>query len=104
MAAESIRAAQESEMHHGLVFWVIVGLVAGGLAKAVVPGREGGGCIGSVIVGLVGSLIGGYLFRLLLGHSFGGLVGSTVVAFVGAVVLLVIWHAFTRQRGGVDST
>jgi uncharacterized membrane protein YeaQ/YmgE (transglycosylase-associated protein family) len=91
-------------MHHGLIFWAIVGLIAGGLAKLVVPGPEGGGWIGSIIVGLVGSLIGGFLFPLVLGHSFGGPIGSVFVAFVGAVILLLIWHAWARRSGGVSST
>jgi uncharacterized membrane protein YeaQ/YmgE (transglycosylase-associated protein family) len=86
-------------MHHGPIWWVIVGLIAGGLAKAIVPGPEGGGCIGSIIVGLVGSLIGGFVMSLLLGHSMGGFIGSIIVAFVGAVILLVIWHAMARRGG-----
>ena len=84
-------------MHHGPIWWIIVGLIAGGLAKAVVPGPEGGGCIGSIIVGLVGSLIGGFVMSFLLGHSLGGFVGSIIVAFVGAVILLAIWHTLARR-------
>jgi uncharacterized membrane protein YeaQ/YmgE (transglycosylase-associated protein family) len=81
-----------------ILFWVVVGLVAGALAKAVVPGKEGGGVIGSLMLGLVGALAGGFLFNAFLGHSYGGWIGSTVVAFVGAVLALLIWHAVTRQR------
>jgi len=85
------------------IWWIIVGLIAGGLAKAVVPGPEGGGCIGSVLVGLVGSLIGGFVFRLLFGASLGGFWGSIIVAFAGAVILLVIWHALARRGGGTPT-
>ena len=80
-----------------ILYWIIVGLIAGILAKAVVPGKEGGGWIGSILLGLVGSLLGGFLFRTLLGHSFGGLVGSIVVAFVGAVVALLLFNLVTRR-------
>src|SRR5205085_12288731 len=78
-----LRQTEEDAVLHA-IWWIIVGLIAGGRAKAVVPGPEGGGCVGSVIVGLVGALIGGFVFTLLLGHSMGGFIGSIIVAFVGA--------------------
>ncbi|MBV9850913.1 MAG: GlsB/YeaQ/YmgE family stress response membrane protein [Armatimonadetes bacterium] len=82
-----------------IVFWVIVGIIAGALARAVVPSAEGQGGWGTdLIIGLVGALIGGFLFNALLGHSYGGWVGSTVVAFIGAVILLAIVRAFSRRR------
>lgn len=80
-----------------ILYWIIVGLIAGILAKAVVPGKEGGGWIGSILLGLVGSLLGGFLFRTLLGESFGGWIGSIVVAFVGAVVALLLFNLVTRR-------
>lgn len=81
-----------------ILFWIVVGIIAGALAKAVVPGKEGGGVLGSMLVGLAGSLIGGWLFSLLIGHSYYGFWGSTFVAFSGAVILLAIWHAATGRR------
>jgi len=84
---------------HGPIFWIVVGLIAGALAKAVVPGREGGGCLGSIVVGLVGSVVGGFLFQVTLGHSYTGFMGSTLVAFAGAVVFLIVWHWLTRRGG-----
>lgn len=81
-----------------ILFWIIVGIVAGALAKAVVPGNERGGWVTSLILGLVGALVGGFVSNSLLGHSYGGWIGSTVVAFVGAVLVLVIYNAVTRRR------
>lgn len=81
-----------------ILFWIIVGIIAGALAKMVVPGEGPGGVLGDLIVGIVGALIGGWLFILFLGHSYGGWVGSTVVAFVGAVILLFIMRAITTRR------
>jgi len=81
-----------------ILFWIIVGLIAGALAKAVVPGEEGGGWLGSLVVGLIGALVGGFLFNTILGHSYAGWIGSTVVAFVGAALILAIWHAVARRR------
>jgi uncharacterized membrane protein YeaQ/YmgE (transglycosylase-associated protein family) len=74
---------------HALLIWIIVGLVAGWLASAVVGG--GFGLIGDIIVGVVGSFIGGFIFhRLGIGVPFRGLAGTILVAFVGAVVLLIL--------------
>jgi len=84
-----------------ILFWIIVGLVAGALAKAVVPGREGGGMLSSLVLGLVGALAGGFLFNTFLGGSYSGWIGSTIVAFIGAVLALVIWNAVTRGRSAV---
>lgn len=72
-----------------LVFWIIVGIVAGILAKAVVRGEGPGGILGDLVVGIAGAFIGGWLFTRFLGHSYKGWIGSTVVAFVGAIVLLI---------------
>lgn len=72
-----------------LLLWIVVGLVAGWLASAIVGG--GYGVLGDIVVGVVGSFIGGYLFQALHIHRpFGGLAGTIFVAFVGAVVLLII--------------
>jgi uncharacterized membrane protein YeaQ/YmgE (transglycosylase-associated protein family) len=81
-----------------ILFWIIVGIIAGALAKAVVPGEGPAGIIGDLIVGIVGAFLGGWLFTVLTGHSYGGWVGSTIVAFVGAVVLLLIIRALTTRR------
>ena len=82
-----------------IVGWLIVGLIAGALAKYVVRGEGPGGVIGDIIVGIVGALIGGYAFNAF-GHS--GVSGvnlySIVVAFLGAVILLAIMRALSRGR------
>ncbi len=73
-----------------MLFWIVVGVVAGWLAKLAVPGEAPGGIIGDFVVGIVGAVAGGYLFNTFIGHSYGGLAGSIGVAFVGACVLLLI--------------
>ena len=72
-----------------LLLWLVVGLIAGWLASAVVGG--GFGLLGDIVVGVVGSFLGGFLFRALHVHApFHGLAGTIFVAFCGAVVLLLL--------------
>ncbi len=83
----------------GLISWIVLGLIAGLIAKALMPGRDPGGCIITIIVGIVGALLGGFLSTAL---GFGGLSGeidwrSLLIAVVGAFVLLAIWRMI---RGG----
>jgi uncharacterized membrane protein YeaQ/YmgE (transglycosylase-associated protein family) len=81
-----------------ILWWLIVGLVAGWLAKLVVPGREPGGFFATMAIGLVGSLLGGFLARALFGWTETG--GSIFIAFLGACLLLVLYHA-VNNRGRV---
>lgn len=81
-----------------IVFWIIVGIVAGLLAKMVVPGEGPGGLLGDLVVGVIGAFAGGWLFKTFLGHSYSGWIGSTGVAFVGAVVLLFILRMVSGGR------
>ena len=78
-----------------LIWFLIVGLIAGWLAGILVKGG-GFGLVGDLVVGVVGAFIGGFLFSLLGLWPSGGLIGSIVVATIGAVVLLVIVRAIKR--------
>jgi uncharacterized membrane protein YeaQ/YmgE (transglycosylase-associated protein family) len=70
-----------------IIWWLIVGLVAGFLASLVM--RGGYGVIGDIIIGLVGAFIGGFLASAL-GLGVSGLAGTILVAFIGAVILIMI--------------
>ena len=74
-------------MISGLIWWIVVGLIAGWLAGKVTKGG-GFGVLMDIVIGMVGAIIGGWVFGLLGIYSNGGLVGSVLVAFVGAVILL----------------
>jgi uncharacterized membrane protein YeaQ/YmgE (transglycosylase-associated protein family) len=82
-----------------ILAWVIVGLIAGLLAKYAVKGEGPGGIIGDIVVGIVGAVIGGWIFNAL---GYAGATGinlwSILVAFIGAVILLLILRALTRSR------
>jgi len=77
-----------------LIWFLIIGLIAGWLAGQVMRGG-GYGIVGDMIVGVIGAFIGGWLFGLL-GIGAGGLIGAIITAFVGAVVLLLILRAIRR--------
>jgi uncharacterized membrane protein YeaQ/YmgE (transglycosylase-associated protein family) len=84
----------------GLIAWIVLGGIAGLIAKAIMPGKDPGGCIITVIIGIVGALLGGFLATAL---GFGGLTGdldfrSLIVAVVGAIVLLAIWRLIRGRR------
>ena len=82
-----------------LLVWIVVGLVAGALARYVVPGEGPGGVLGDIIIGMIGALIGGWLFANVFHVMIGmGLIGSIIEAFVGAVVLLLILRLVTGRR------
>lgn len=83
----------------GLIAWIVLGGIAGLIAKAIMPGKDPGGCILTVVIGVVGALLGGFLSTVL---GFGGLTGdidwrSLVIAVIGSIVLLAIWRL---MRGG----
>jgi uncharacterized membrane protein YeaQ/YmgE (transglycosylase-associated protein family) len=72
----------------GLIWWVVVGLIAGFLAGKVMKGG-GFGVLMDIVVGIAGAVVGGWVLGLVGIHA-GGLIGSIVVAFVGAVLLIWI--------------
>lgn len=81
-----------------ILAWIVVGIIAGFLAKSVVPGESPGGVLGDLVVGIVGALIGGWIFNAFGGAGATGLnLWSILVAFVGGVVLLLIVRMFTSR-------
>ena len=80
-----------------VIWWLIVGLIAGFLASVVMRGG-GYGIVGDIIVGLIGAFIGGWLFSLL-GVGSGGLIGSIIVAFIGACILIALLRLFSGGYG-----
>lgn len=79
--------------------WIVVGLIAGWLAKMVVPGREPGGFLATTAIGVVGAIVGGWIWNAFLNKAgaTGLNAGSIFVAFVGAMVVLVLYHVVTGR-------
>lgn len=82
----------------GILWMLIVGLIAGALAKLVIPGRQGGGIIITMLLGVAGSLLAGFLGRALGMYSDPGDGPGILMSTIGAIVLLLIYGAVTRRR------
>ncbi|ECO1511396.1 GlsB/YeaQ/YmgE family stress response membrane protein [Salmonella enterica subsp. arizonae] len=82
----------------GIIAWIIFGLIAGVIAKLLMPGRDGGGFILTCILGIVGAVVGGWLATMFgIGGSISGFgLHSFLVAVVGAIVVLVIFRLLRR--------
>jgi len=83
----------------GILSWIIVGLVAGALAKWIMPGRDPGGIIVTMLIGIVGALIGGFLVGLVVpGDPVSGINLTTIlVATLGAVILLAVYRWYVGR-------
>ena len=78
--------------------WIVVGLIAGWLAKMISPGPEQAGLLATLLIGVIGAVVGGWLFNAFGRAGASGIdVYSVIVATLGAVVFLFIWKAI---RGG----
>ena len=80
------------------ILWtIIIGLIVGALAKLIMPGRDGGGILMTIILGLAGALLAGFVGRSMGLYDHGQ--GAGIIAsIVGAVVLLAIYRAVTHNR------
>jgi uncharacterized membrane protein YeaQ/YmgE (transglycosylase-associated protein family) len=88
---------KEARMLGALIFWIIVGLVAGALAKFIMPGDDPGGFVITIILGIAGAVVGGFLASLI-GIGGGGFIWTTLIATIGAIILLAIYRAFAGSR------
>lgn len=80
--------------------FLLLGLIAGAIAKMILPGRQGGGWIITLVLGVVGALLGGFLGNLLFGvgvNEFFSL-SSWLLAIGGAIIVLLVYGAITKNR------
>lgn len=85
----------------GIVAWIILGLIAGAIAKAIYPGRQGGGLLGTMLLGIIGAFVGGSLHTLLTtgalqltGVTFS--IGGIALAVVGAIIAVFVWSSLSK--------
>jgi uncharacterized membrane protein YeaQ/YmgE (transglycosylase-associated protein family) len=89
---------EESGMeHYGIIGWIVIGGIAGAIAKLLMPGRDPGGCIITILLGIAGAVIAGWL-----GHAIGwyktGEGAGFIAAIVGAFILLLIYRLVAGRR------
>jgi uncharacterized membrane protein YeaQ/YmgE (transglycosylase-associated protein family) len=85
----------------GIIAWIVLGLLAGMIAKAIMPGGERGGLIVTTLLGIAGALVGGFLATALgLGDPVDEFfdISTWVAAVAGALIILFIWNAITSRR------
>jgi uncharacterized membrane protein YeaQ/YmgE (transglycosylase-associated protein family) len=84
----------------GIIAWIIIGLLAGIIAKALVPGKDPGGIIITMLLGVVGGLLGGFLGKVIFGvDSIDGFfdLSTWIAAVVGSVIVLLIYRAVSGR-------
>lgn len=86
-----------------ILAWIVIGLLAGALAKAIMPGDDPGGIIVTILIGIVGAFIGGWLAVALgFGEGMDDFdLGSILTATLGAIILLFVYRMVAGRRGGL---
>jgi uncharacterized membrane protein YeaQ/YmgE (transglycosylase-associated protein family) len=83
-----------------MIFWLLIGLAAGAIAKWLTPQKEKGGWISSIVIGIIGSGVGGWVAGLIGARSWFGAtwLGDLLIATGGAVLILFIYHKFLASK------
>jgi len=84
----------------GFIGWIVLGLIAGAIAKAIKPGKQGGGWLATLLLGVLGAIVGGWLGSAIFGvgvEEFWSL-STWLLAIAGSLLLLVIWGLVTRNK------
>lgn len=89
-----------------IIAWAVLGLLAGAIGKAIYPGRQGGGILATMLLGIVGAFIGGSLATLIttgkIALSASSLsIPGVAVAVLGAIVAIFLWGVITRQTSSM---
>ena len=82
---------------YGILGWIVVGLVAGAIAKLLMPGKDPGGCIITILLGIAGALLAGFIGKAIGWYSEGEAAGF-LAAIVGAFIILFIYRLVMRRR------
>ncbi len=83
---------------YGIIGWIVIGLLAGGIAKLLMPGKDPGGCIITILLGIAGALVAGFLGRAIGWYDEPGDSAGFLAAIVGALLILGIYRLVLRRR------
>jgi uncharacterized membrane protein YeaQ/YmgE (transglycosylase-associated protein family) len=82
----------------GILSWIFLGLIAGALAKFIIPGKQPGGIFVTTGIGIVGAIVGGFLASFIgLGKVASFDIGGIFIATVGAIILLIVYSLVTKK-------
>ena len=81
---------------YGWVTWILIGLIAGAIAKAIMPGRDPGGCLVTIVIGIAGAVLAGFLGQSLGWYESGEGAGF-LAAIVGAILILFVYRLVARR-------
>lgn len=84
----------------GFIGWIVLGLIAGAIAKAILPGKQGGGWLATLLLGVVGAVVGGWLGSMIFNVGIDEFwsVSTWLLAIGGALIVLIIWGLITGRR------
>ena len=83
--------------NYGIIGWIVIGLLAGGIAKLLMPGKDPGGCIITVLLGVAGALLAGFIGKSVGWYDQNEAAGF-IAAIVGAFILLFLYRLIARRR------
>lgn len=84
----------------GFLGWIVLGLLAGAIAKAILPGKQAGGWLATLLLGVVGALIGGFLGTAIFNVGLGTFwdIKTWLLAIAGSLIVLFVWGLVTKNR------
>jgi uncharacterized membrane protein YeaQ/YmgE (transglycosylase-associated protein family) len=83
--------------NYGILAWIVIGLLAGGIAKLLMPGKDPGGCVVTILLGIAGALLAGFLGRAIGWYDQNEAAGF-LAAIVGAFLILLVYRLVLRRR------
>jgi uncharacterized membrane protein YeaQ/YmgE (transglycosylase-associated protein family) len=83
--------------NYGILGWIVIGLLAGGIAKLLMPGRDPGGCVITILLGIAGALLAGFIGKSIGWYDESEAAGF-VAAIIGAFLILLIYRLVLRRR------
>ena len=83
---------------YGIIAWIVIGGIAGGIAKLLMPGKDPGGCIVTVLLGVAGALLAGWIGRMVGWYGPEDQGAGFIAAIVGALILLIVYRVVAGRR------
>ena len=81
---------------HSILWVLVIGLIVGAIAKLLMPGRDPGGCIITMLLGIAGAFVGTFIGRMFMGENY---VAGWIMSIVGAMILLLLYRMLLRRGG-----